>query len=362
MIKKRFFDKLVALMNSNGIDAILTAPSEELKFLLGFSPMMCERFQGLFIKKDGNYFYVCNLLYTGELKNAVGDIKVHDWFDGEFMPEAVSKILDKEGLIGKTIGVNSTAPAFSLLDIVDKTKIKLVNAKPLFEEMRIIKTAEELNDLRTSSAIADKAFSEVIKFIKPGMKEGDIKDFLFSTMVKHGGEVTEGIVATGPNSSYGHYMGSDRVVQAQDVVLLDFGCTYNGMWSDISRVVFVGGITDEQRKIYDLCRESTEAGEAACFEGAFIPDIDKASRDILDKAGYKENFDHRLGHGIGYMVHEAPDIKASNPRKLEKGMCFTIEPGINISGKIGMRVEDVIAITDAGAENLNKSTHELIII
>ena len=361
-MKKNFIDKLVSLMNSGGMDAILVCPSEEMKFLLGFSPGMCERFQGLFIKKDGNIFYICNLLYAGELLNALGDMKLYDWFDGDVMPEAVFKILQKEGLLGKTIGVNSTAPAFSLLDIALKTNIKLVNAKPLLEEMRIIKSDEELDNLKRSASIADITFGEVIKFIKPGMKEADIKDFLFSTMLKNGGSNPTGIVASGPNSSYGHYRGGDRVIGAQDVVLLDFGCTYGGMYSDISRMVFVGGITDEHRKIYDICRKSTEAGEAACFEGAFIPDIDKAARDIIDSAGYKKYFDHRLGHGIGYMLHEAPDIKASNARKLEKGMCFSIEPGINIPGKIGMRVEDIVAITGNGAEILNKSTHELIIV
>ena len=361
-MRKNFIDKLVSLMNGKALDAILVCPSEEMMFLLGFSPMMCERFQGLFIKSNGDFFYICNKIYTSQIESQFDAMKVNDWCDGDLVTELVFKALEKEGLVGKSIGVNSTAPAFSLLEIVEKAKIKLVNAKPLFEEMRIIKTAEELNSLRMSSSIVDKTFSEVIKFIKPGMKEADIKDFLFATMVKNGGSNPEGIVATGANSSYGHYMGSDRVIEAQDIVLLDFGCTYNDMWSDMSRTVFVGGITDEQRKFYELCRQSTEAGEAACFEGAFIPDIDKASRDVLDNAGLKEYFDHRLGHGIGYMIHEAPDIKASNPRKLEKGMCFSIEPGINIPGKIGMRIEDIVAITENGTEILNKSTHDLIII
>jgi len=361
-MKKSFIDKLVSIMNDSSMDAILVCPSEDMKFLLGFSPVMCKRFQGFFIKNDGNYFYICNLLYTGELKKSFGGMIIYDWFDGDFMPEVVFKILEKEGLLGKTIGVNYSAPAFNLLDIAEKTNIKFVNAKPLLEEMRIIKTAEELENLRISASIADYAFSEVIKFIKPGMKESQIKEFLFSSMIKKGGYNPFGIVATGPNSSYGHYAGGERVIESQDVVLLDFGCVYNDMCSDMSRTIFVGGITDEQRKIYDLCRKSTEAGEAAAVEGAFIPDIDKAAREIIDNAGYKEYFDHRLGHGIGFMIHEAPDIKASNPRKLEKGMCFSIEPGINIPGKIGMRIEDIVAITENGTEILNKSTHELVII
>jgi len=361
-MKKNFIDKLVSLMKDNNLDAILTCPSEEMKFLLGFSPMMCERFQGLFIKNDGNIFYVCNKLYTGEIKHAINDLKIYDWFDGDFMPEAVFAVLQKEGLAGKTIGVNSTAPAFSVLDIGVKANIKFVNAKPLFEEMRIIKTAEELDNLRASAAITDKTFSEVIKFIKAGMKEAEVKEFLFASMIKYGGTKPWALVATGPNSSYGHYMGSDRVIESPDVVLLDFGCTYKDMCSDMSRMVFVGGISDENKKIYELCREATEAAEASAVEGAFIPDVDKVARDIIDNAGYKEYFVHRLGHGIGYMGHEAPDIKASNPRKLEKGMCFSVEPGINIPGKVGMRVEDIVAITESGTEILNKSTHDLIII
>ena len=361
-MRKIFIDRLVSLMKTNNMDAVLVCPSEELRFLVGFTPMMCERFQGLFIKSSGDFFYVCNYLYVGELESALKGIKIHSWFDGEFMTEVVYKILEKEGLIGKTIGVNSTAPAFNVLDIAEKTNIKFVSARPLLEEIRIIKTEEEINNLRIAASIVDKVFEDAIKFIKPGMKEDDIRAFLFSGMTKLGGAEPEGIVATGPNSSYGHYLGGDRVVEAQDVVLLDFGCTYKGMWSDMSRMIFVGGISDENRKIYELCRKSTEAAEAACFEGAFIPDIDKAARDIIDNAGYKDNFDHRLGHGIGYMIHEGPDIKASNPRKLEKGMAFSIEPGVNIPGKVGMRVEDIVAITDKGAEVLNKATHDLIIV
>ena len=361
-MKKDYIDRLVSLMKAQNMDAILVCPSEELVYLIGFSPMMCERFQGLFIKSDGSFFYVCNMIYSGEMAAVLKDMKFYDWFDGEFMQEALHKIMEKEGLLGKTIGVNSSAPAFNTLDIAAKTNIKFVNGKPLLEEMRIIKNGEDFNNLRKTADIADKTFDEVIKFIKPGMKESEIKQFIFLTMIKLGGCNPSAIVACGPNSSFPHYIGEDGVVQPQDVVLLDMGCTYNNMHSDISRMIFVGGVTDEQKKVYEICRKSTETAEAACFEGAYIPDIDKAGREIINNAGYKERFFTRLGHGIGNMIHEAPDIKASNPRKLEKGMCFTIEPGINILGKFGMRVEDVVAITDKGTEILNKASHEMVIV
>jgi len=361
-MRKQYVDKLVSLMKEEGMDAVLVCPSEELKFLIGFSPMMCERFQGMFIKSDGTQFYLCNMIYTGELESVLGDYRVATWFDGEVMADAVYRILDGEGLLGKKIGVNSTAQAFNIIDIAERTGIKFANAKPILEEMRIIKTADELESLRVAAEITDKAFSGVIGYIKPGMTEAQVKDFVTSVMAKHGGEQPWALVASGPNSSFPHYMGGDRVIEPQDVVLFDIGCSYKDMRNDMSRMVFVGGVTDEQREVYEVCRKSTEAGEAACFEGAFIPDIDIASREVIDEAGYGEYFFTRLGHGIGYMGHEAPDIKASNPRKLEKGMSFTIEPGINILGKFGMRVEDVVAITENGTEILNKSTHDLIIV
>ena len=361
-MRTNYINKLIPLMKENQLDAILVSPSEELLFFTGHTPVMCKRFQGLFIKSDGDYFYVCNLLYMGEVERNYPDIRAYGWFDGDEMAVSVSEALAKEGLHGKRIGVNWATPAFNILDIASATGITFVNAMPLMEEIRVIKTEDEIEKLRAVAAINDEVFSEVIQFIKPGLKEIEIKNFLFSEMGKRGGVQHWAIVARGPNSSYPHYGGSDGVVEEKDVILLDFGCTYNGLRSDMSRMVFVGGITEKQKEIYNICREATEVGQAACFEGAFIPDIDKAARDVIEAAGYGEYFRHRVGHGIGYMIHEEPYIKGSNKRKLEKGMCFSIEPGINLPGEFGMRIENILAITDKGVEVLNKSTHDIVIV
>ena len=361
-MKKQHIDKLVNLMKSDGMDAVLVCPSEELKFLIGFSPMMCERFQGMFIKNDGDMFYLCNSIYTGELELVISDTRILTWYDRDFMDEAVHNLLSAEGFLGKKIGVNSSAPGFWLTDLTKKSGITFLNARPLLEEMRIIKSSEELENLRISASIADRVFDDVIKIIKPGMIEAEIKNFVVTELTKHGGDNPWALIASGVNSSFPHYMGGTRTVESQDVILFDFGCAYKGMCSDISRMVFVGEPTNEQKKIYDICRNATEVGEVASVEGAFIPDIEKVSRAVIEDAGYGEYFTTRLGHGIGFMGHEAPDIKLSNPRKLEKGMCFTIEPGINLPGKFGMRVEDVVAITENGTEILNKATHEMIVV
>ncbi|MCL2704281.1 MAG: Xaa-Pro peptidase family protein [Defluviitaleaceae bacterium] len=356
-------NNLAEYLKKANLGGLLVCPSEELLFLTGFTPKMCERFQGLFVTSEGSCFFVCNLLYKGEINNAYkGMLTIYTWMDGELMTNAVYAALDDHNLIGKTLGVNSTAPAFNTLDIARDCGVTFVNGLGVLEEARIIKSPAEIEDLRGAARIADEVFTMALKFIKPGMVEADISRFLTEKMAELGGGKPWAIVASGPNSSYPHYTGSSRVIEKQDMMILDFGCTVNGMYSDMSRTVFVGGITDEQREIYAIVRESVDAGQAAAVTGAFIPDVDKVSRDIIEKAGYGECFLNRLGHGIGYMIHEGPDIKKNNRRSLEPGMAFSIEPGIYIAGKVGMRIEDIVVATEAGNEVLNRSSKEIIIV
>ena len=358
-------NKLAEQLKTNKLGGMLICPSEDMLFLTGYTPKMCKRFQALFVTDSGETFFICNLLYKGEIENAFGGrIPVYTWRDGESMTEVARQVLAKYGLTGTTLGVNSSAQAFNTLEIERDCGVKFVNGVPIIDEARIIKTEQEIADLRKAAKITDDAFTAVLEFIKPGLKEGDILQFLSNHMSAAGGRKTWGIIASGPNSSYPHYHGTDRIIQKQDLMILDFGCSVNGMFSDMSRTVFVGGITDEQRKIYDIVRRSYEAGEKAVVTGAYIPDIDKVARDIIEAEGYGDTFLNRLGHGIGYMVHEAPDIKKNNKRNLEAGMAFSIEPGIYIAGKFGMRIENIVVATPrpSGNEVLNKSSKEIIIL
>ena len=357
-MRKEYIQKLAEMMKKEGFDAVLISPGEELTFFTGFSPMMCERFQGLFVKKDASCFYVCNLLYGDQMREELGsDVPVFTWFDNDEMTEIVDGILEDQGLKGAVIGVNSSAQAFNVLDIAEHSRITFRNGKPLLEEVRIRKTPEEQEYLRQSAAIADAVYLEALEYIRPGLTEGQIMDFLFERMMSRGAAFVEAIVASGPNASYPHYEGRDRVIQEKDLVLLDYGCAFHEMMSDMSRTVFVGGMTEEEKKIYDLVERANAASEAMAVEGAWIPDIDKAARIVLDEMGLSSTLINRVGHGIGYSVHEGPYIKQSNPRRLERGMAFSIEPGVYITGKVGMRLEDIVMINDKGeTEVLNKSS------
>lgn len=359
-----YMNKLIQCIRREGLDGMLICPGEEMEFLTGLRPMFCERFQGLFVKAEGTAFYICNLLYEEELRRQLPpEIPVYPWFDGEVMTERVEAALREQGLLGGRIGVNRDAVAFQILEIMERVNVTFCNAKPLMEEMRIRKSEEELDGLRASAAIVDQVYERVLERIRPGVTELELQNFLLEEMSRLGGESPECIVGVGANSSYPHYCGSGGVIGERDVVLMDYGCTCRGMYSDISRTVFVGEPTDRQREAYELVKRSNEAAEDLVAEGAWIPDIDRKARDVLDEKGYAHTLINRLGHGVGYTIHEAPDIKQSNPRKLERGMAFSIEPGIYLAGSFGIRIEDVVIVNEKGErEVLNRASKELTVL
>ncbi|QSX06993.1 aminopeptidase P family protein [Sedimentibacter sp. zth1] len=363
MVRKEYINKLVDILKKKKLDAMLICPSEEMEFLIGHNTHLCERFQALIIKNTGEYFYVCNLLTAAEIQEVLGEsIKVYGWFDGDGYMDTVNKAFEENGLIGKTIGVNSTERACLILDIMENLDVKFINGKPMLEEMRIIKTNEEIENLRKASQITDETFLEILKFVKPGMKEVDVANFIDRTFIEKGAQPGFTLICSGSNSALPHYPGNQRVIEKKDILLLDFGCVYNNMCSDMTRTIFIGGVTEEERKMYEYVLEANIAGESKAVEGAYIPDIDKAARDVVEKSGYGSTFITRLGHGIGYSIHEAPYIKQSNKRKLEKGMAFSIEPGIYRVGEFGIRIEDLVVITDNGREVINHASKEIIVI
>ena len=355
-------DKLCEVLKNNNVDAILVAPGEELEFILGHTTHICERFQALFIKATGEYFYVCNKLTEDEITMHMDGNKVYGWYDKEGFLPTFKKAMEENGLIGKTIGVNSTERAYLVLDMMQNVDVKFVNGKPLLERMRIHKTAEEIENLRIAGRITDDTYYEILKFAKPGMKEKDVVDFIKAEFAKRGADFGFAIVAAGENAALPHYNGDQAVIKENDVLLCDFGCVYKGLCADMTRTFFVGSVTEEQKKMYDYVLRSQCAGVEAAVNGAFVPDVDRAARDIIDESGYGPTFVTRLGHGIGYSVHEAPDIKQSNPINLEPGMVFSIEPGIYRVGEFGIRIEDIVLVTEDGNETLNNATKELLVV
>lgn len=291
----------------------------------------------------------------------MGSENVYSWSDGDGYLETVERCARHYGLTGKKVAANQYARAVHILEIAAAGSLEFVSGRVLMEEMRIIKDAGEMENLRIASRYADEVFAELLPFIRPGMAEKEVRDKI-RTCFREKGLAGSGLVAVGPNASKPHYNGSNRVIQERDLVLVDYGCTYNGMYSDITRTVFMGEPTEKQRQVYEIVKQANEEAIAAIQPGAKACDIDHVARSIITAAGYGDYFLSRLGHGIGYAGHEAPDIKGSNPRRLETGMAFSIEPGIYLPGEFGVRIEDIILMGPNGVEILNKAPKSLIVL
>ena len=358
-----YLERLAARVRQEGLDAILVAPSEDLLFITGHDPIFCERFQGLFVKADGSYFYVCNLLTKEEMEDILPNRRVYAWFDGDGFADTVRTALTENGLLGKTIGVNATVRAFNLLEISAEVDVHWVSARLLPQEIRIYKTDREIEGMRRAASIAEEALTQTLPHVRPGITEGDIKTRLLDNMLRLGGKTPRALIASGPNAGYPHYSLTSRVLEKGDAIIIDFSCEYDLVRTDITRTIFLGQPSEKQRQVYDLVRQANEAAEALAAEGAWIPDLDAAARDIIDQGGYGSYFTTRLGHGIGYLGHEAPDIKKNNHRRLEPRMAFTIEPGIYLGGEMGVRIEDcVVILPDGRAEILHHFTKDYTII
>ena len=229
---------------------------------------------------------------------------------------------------------------------------------------RAVKEDWELERIRQAQKITDKAFSEVLTRIKPGMTEKQLQAELIYCLYKNGGEGLSfnPIVVSGPNTSLPHGVATDRVIQEGDFVTMDFGVLYGGYCSDMTRTVAVGYATEEMKKVYDTVLQAQLAGIAATKAGVMGKEIDNAARQVIAEAGYGDYFGHGYGHSLGMEVHEAPNCNPRGETPMEVNMITSAEPGIYLPGKFGVRIEDLIIFTADGYENITQSPKNLIIL
>lgn len=230
------------------------------------------------------------------------------------------------------------------------------------DALRRIKTAEEIEYLAQAEHIGDVAFSKILDFLRPGVSELEVAAELEYQMKKAGAEDLgfNTIIASGLNSSMPHAIPGKKKLEAGDFVTMDFGCKYEGYCSDMTRTVVLGKANDKQKEIYNVVLEAQLAGLAAVKAGKTGKEVDKVARDIITKAGYGEYFGHSLGHSVGLFIHEKPGLAPSDETVLQAGMIETVEPGIYVPGFGGVRIEDMVLVTEEGCRNLASSPKELI--
>ncbi len=245
--------------------------------------------------------------------------------------------------------------------------IKVTPSKRLenkIDELRMMKTSEEIECIKKAQQIAEDAFEHILTFIRPGVTEKRIALELDFYMLSHGAEALsfETIAVTGKKTSMPHGVPDDTVVEKGDFITMDFGAVYKGYHSDMTRTVAVGEVSSEQRKIYEIVLTAQKASLEILKKGVSCKDADAAARDIIKRAGYGDYFGHGTGHGVGIEIHELPNLSPRSTAILEVGNVVTVEPGIYIPNKFGVRIEDMALITENGCENLTNTPKELIIL
>ncbi|HWC31246.1 MAG TPA: M24 family metallopeptidase, partial [Dehalococcoidia bacterium] len=229
--------------------------------------------------------------------------------------------------------------------------------------LRAVKGDDELARLEAAAASADACYPLIRQVRFSGRKESEVSHELAELLLANGhSQVDFTIVASGPNGANPHHLASDRVIQDGDMVVLDYGGLMDGYGSDTTRTVHVGEPTDEERKVHDIVVRAQQAAFEAVRPGVACEEIDRVGRQVITDAGYGEYFIHRIGHGIGMTTHEPPYMVKGEPRQIVPGMCFSIEPGIYIPGRFGVRIEDIVVATAEGGRRLNNTPHEMMLV
>lgn len=239
-------------------------------------------------------------------------------------------------------------------------------APGLVEQLRVVKDETEVDALRQACAAADSALVELIERggLRPGRTELEVARELEERMRTHGaaGPSFETIVATGANSAVPHHRPTAAVLATGDFVKLDFGALVDGYHSDMTRTLVLGAPADWQREIYDLVAVAQAAGRHALMPGAEVRAVDGAAREVIERAGHGEHFVHGLGHGVGLQIHEAPALSKLGDGKLAAGMAVTVEPGVYLAGRGGVRIEDTLVVRDTAPELLTLTTKDLVVV
>ena len=227
---------------------------------------------------------------------------------------------------------------------------------------RMIKSEDELECIKRAQSIAEKSFEYILTYIRAGRTEREIQLELDNCMLRNGAEALsfETIAVGGKNSSRPHGCPTDYALKDGDLLTMDFGAVYNGYHSDMTRTVCIGRAGDDEREVYETVLSAQKAALNTICAGISCADGDASARDVIAGAGFGENFGHSLGHGVGIEIHEAPNLSPSSTMTLESGMVVTVEPGIYLQGRFGVRIEDMVVVTDSGCENLTHAGKDLI--
>jgi Xaa-Pro dipeptidase len=355
---------ILDLMKKYQLDAVAINPGPALTYLTGLHFHLMERPTLLLISESSSPVMILPELEIGKINQSRIPLQPVTFADDPSLwPAAIISAVEKAGLKNAKVGVEPTHLRFMELNYLQTAAPEdhFVSAEALFSELRLCKDAVEIKLMREAIRIAQDALDATLPIIKVGCTEKEIASELVINLLRQGSESElpfGPIIAGGPNSANPHASPSDRALSTGDLLVIDWGATYEGYCSDLTRTFAIGNIDPELRKIYETVKAANTAGRAAGAPDLTASVVDKAARDVIETAGYGKYFTHRTGHGLGMEAHEEPYMFGANKQILKPGMVYTVEPGIYLPEKGGVRIEDNIVVTDTGCETLSFYSRE----
>jgi Xaa-Pro dipeptidase len=364
MNEKRL-EQLTQQVLAHGLDGIALVPGPNMLYLSGIHAHVSERPIVLFIPADDEPAIIIPTLEASKAQAAgVAEDRIFAWSDDEGYTGAFQHACAHLELSDYLLGVEALYMRVLELELLHRYAPGLTTAhvEPIMATLRTVKDATELQAMDEAVAVAERAMQKLLPKIKIGQTEKQIAIMLSQEMVEAGAEALafSPIVSAGPNGASPHAVPTDRPIQAGDLLVIDWGAVVDEYPSDITRTFAVGKVDAELERICQVVKEANEAGRMAARPGATGRDVDRAARRVIEQAGYGPHFFHRTGHGLGLEVHEPPYIIEGNTVPLNVGNTFTIEPGIYLAGRGGVRIEDNVVITPRGQRTLTSLPRELI--
>ncbi len=350
-------ESLFEEIRNNNVDAFFVTATPNIRYLTGFTGE-----DAFLLAASGKIFLIVDSRFTAQAQNEV--------FEGVDVVEYKPPILNflKDLLLKHRVhwlGIEKNRLSAELfIELSEIGFLNLVPVSGLIEKMRMVKSPEEIEIIKKACEISSRSFKETLPFIKEGITEKDIAAELEYRFRKNGADKTsfDTIVAAGERGALPHGMPSERKIKSHELIVMDFGVFYNGYASDTTRTVSVGEPNKESSEVYEIVRSAQELGRNLVKEGLVCKELDGSVRKYISDKGYGKYFIHGLGHGVGLEIHELPFVNSRSGISLKPGMIITVEPGIYLPGKFGVRIEDTILVKENSGEVLTKLPHEPIIL
>lgn len=354
------FKQIAAALDAHQLDAMLLTCEANRFYASGFYSTGTD---GVAIVTREHNYYFTDSRYTEAAGRHVQDAEIRQTDREHPYADLINEVIEKEH-IARMGYEDEYLTAAAYRRYAEKLHCELVPATEILWNLRAVKDQDELDCMIKAQRITEQAFDDILKEIHAGVSEKEIAARLQYLMLHYGAEDKsfDPIVVSGPNGSLPHGVPSEKLIQDGEFVTMDFGCKFGGYCSDMTRTVAVGHVTDEMKTVYETVLAAQKAGIAAAKGGMTGRDVDAAARKVIEDAGYGPYFGHSFGHSVGVEIHENPNAAPSNEQPLPVGAAVSAEPGIYLPGKLGVRIEDVIVLTEDGCVDITKAPKELIVL